>query len=183
MNANPQFLAKSAHVDDAAIKPLPNSHKIYVQGSRPDIRVPMREITQTPTHTNAGAEQNPPIHVYDCSGPYSDPTVKIDIRSGLPPLREGWIAERNDTEQLTALSSHYGQQRLNDPELATMRFNLLRAPRKEKSALTSRRCITHAKASSHRKWSSWQFAKTRRSRTIRRAAHTASRRALWHSNP
>jgi len=133
MNANPQFLAKAAHVDDAAIKPLPNSRKIYVQGSRADIRVPMREITQTPTHTNAGAEHNPPIHVYDCSGPYTDPAVKIDIRSGLAPLRESWIAERNDTEQLTALSSHYGRQRLNDPELATMRFNLRRAPRKAKT--------------------------------------------------
>ncbi|MGC2166238.1 MAG: phosphomethylpyrimidine synthase ThiC [Gallionella sp.] len=133
MNANPQFLAKAAHVDEAAIKPLPNSHKIYVQGSRPDIRVPMREITQTPTHTSGGVEQNPPIHVYDCSGPYTDPGAKIDIRSGLSPLREGWIIERNDTQQLTTLSSHYGQQRLNDPELATMRFNLCRAPRRAKA--------------------------------------------------
>ena len=63
MNANPQFLAKTAHVDEAAIKPLPNSRKVYVQGSRPDIRVPMREITLTPTHTSAGEEQNPPIYV------------------------------------------------------------------------------------------------------------------------
>jgi phosphomethylpyrimidine synthase len=55
-----------------------------VQGSRPDIRVPMREISQTSTHTNAGEESNPPIYVYDCSGPYTDPAAKIDIRSGLP---------------------------------------------------------------------------------------------------
>jgi phosphomethylpyrimidine synthase len=133
MNANPQFLATAAHVDEAAIKPLPNSHKVYVEGSRPDIRVPMREITQTDTHTSAGNEHNPPIHVYDCSGPYTDPTAKIDIRSGLEPLREGWITERNDTEQLSELSSQYGQQRLNDPELAAMRFNLRRAPRKAQS--------------------------------------------------
>ena len=87
MNANPQFLATAAHVDEAAIKPLPNSRKIYVQGSRPDIRVPMREITLTDTHLNNGIEKNPPIYVYDCSGPYTDPAVKIDIRSGLAELR------------------------------------------------------------------------------------------------
>src|ERR1035441_3729994 len=128
MNANPQFLARSAHVDEAAVKPLPNSRKIYVQGSRPDIRVPMREISQISTHTNAGEESNPPIHVYDCSGPYTDPAAKIDIRSGLAEMRAAWITDRNDTEPLTQLSSKYGQQRLNDPELAEMRFNLQHTP-------------------------------------------------------
>jgi phosphomethylpyrimidine synthase len=132
MNANPQFLAKTAHVDEAAIKPLPNSRKIYVEGSRPDIRVPMREITLTTTHTSAGEEQNPPIYVYDCSGPYTDPAVNIDIRSGLAEMRAGWIAERNDTEPLAQLTSEYGQQRLHDPELAEMRFNLTHTPRKAK---------------------------------------------------
>jgi len=133
MNANPQFLASSAHVDEAAVKPLPNSRKIYVQGSRPDLRVPMREITQTSTHTSAGEETNPPIYTYDCSGPYTDPTAKIDIRSGLAEMRAAWIAERNDTEPLTQLTSKYGQQRLNDPALADMRFNLQHTPRKAKS--------------------------------------------------
>ena len=133
MNANPKFLSKAAHVDAAAIKPLPNSRKVYVEGSRPDIRVPMREISQADTPAGMGAEKNPPIYVYDCSGPYTDPAIKIDIRSGLPAMREGWIAERNDTEQLIAPSSQYGQQRLADPELAEMRFNLLRAPRRAKT--------------------------------------------------
>ncbi|TAJ80355.1 MAG: phosphomethylpyrimidine synthase ThiC [Gallionellaceae bacterium] len=132
MNANPQFLAKTAHVDEAAIKPLPNSRKIYVEGSRPDIRVPMREITLTDTHLNNGVEKNPPIYVYDCSGPYTDPAVKIDIRSGLAEMRAGWIAERNDTEALPHLTSEYGRQRLNDPALADMRFNLQHTPRKAK---------------------------------------------------
>jgi phosphomethylpyrimidine synthase len=137
MNANPKFLApkftaESAHVDAAAIKPLPNSRKVYVEGSRPDIRVPMREISQADTPDGMGAEKNPPIHVYDCSGPYTDPAVKIDIRSGLAALREGWIAERGDTEVLDKLSSEYGQQRLNDPGLAEMRFDLKRAPRRAK---------------------------------------------------
>ena len=133
MNANPQFLATTAHVDEAAVKPLPNSRKIYVQGSRPDLRVPMREISQTPTHTSAGEESNPPIYVYDCSGPYTDPAVKIDIRSGLAEMRAAWITERNDTEPLAQLTSAYGQQRLNDPELAEMRFNLQHTPRKAKA--------------------------------------------------
>ena len=133
MNANPKFLSQAAHVDAAAIKPLPNSRKVYVEGSRPDIRVPMREISQADTPAGMGVEKNPPIYVYDCSGPYTDPAAKIDIRSGLPAMREGWIAERNDTEQLIAPSSQYGQQRLADPELAEMRFNLLRAPRRAKA--------------------------------------------------
>ena len=87
MNATEQFLAANAHVDEAAVHPLPNSRKIYITGSRPDIRVPMREISQDDTPTAFGGEKNPPIYVYDCSGPYSDPAVKIDIRSGLPALR------------------------------------------------------------------------------------------------
>jgi phosphomethylpyrimidine synthase len=132
MNANPQFLATTAHVDEAAVKPLPNSRKVYVEGSRPDIRVPMREIAQTDTHLNDGVEKNPPIYVYDCSGPYTDPAVKIDIRSGLAEMRAPWIIERNDTEPLAQFTSEYGRQRLHDPALADMRFNLTHTPRKAK---------------------------------------------------
>ena len=127
------FSSATAQVDEAAIKPLPNSRKIYVQGSRPDIRVPMREISQTDTHTSSGGEKNPPIWVYDTSGPYTDPAAKIDIRSGLPALREPWITERNDTEIMPGLSSSYGRARLHDPKLADMRFNLQRQPRRAKS--------------------------------------------------
>src|SRR5450759_2212389 len=133
MNANPKFLAASAHVDAAAVKSLPNSRKVYVQGSRPDLLVPMREISQAETPASMGAEINPPIYVYDCSGPYTDPAVKIDIRAGLAALREGWIAERGDTETLGKLTSEYGQQRLNDPEFADMRVDLKRAPRRAKA--------------------------------------------------
>ncbi|MDX8400350.1 MAG: phosphomethylpyrimidine synthase ThiC [Gallionellaceae bacterium] len=138
MNANPPFVtpaftADDAHVDAAAIQPLPNSRKIYVEGSRPDIRVPMREISQADTPDGMGAEKNPPIYVYDCSGPYTDPSINIDIRSGLPAMRDGWITERNDTEQLSAPSSDYGKQRLADPELEALRFNLQRAPRRAKA--------------------------------------------------
>src|ERR1700704_5278857 len=136
MNANPKFLAATAHVDDAAIKPLPNSRKVYVQGSRADLRVPMRVISQADTPSMFGGEKNPPIYVYDCSGPYTDPAAKIDIRSGLPALREPWILGRNDTEVLPGPSSLYGVERLNDPKLAEMRFNLKRKPRRGKSNVT-----------------------------------------------
>ncbi len=136
MNAvlNPaKFLESTAHVDEAAVQPLPNSRKIYVEGSRADIQVPMREISQSDTPTGMGGEKNPPIYVYDTSGPYTDPNVKIDIRSGLAALREKWIVERNDTEQLSGITSQYGLARLNDPKLAEMRFNLKRHPRRAKS--------------------------------------------------
>jgi phosphomethylpyrimidine synthase len=126
MNANPKFLAATAHVDDAAVKPLPNSRKVYVGA----LRVPMREVRQADTPSMLGGEKNPPIYVYDCSGPYTDPDAKIDIRSGLPALREKWILDRNDTEQLAGPSSRYGRERLNDPKLAELRFNLKRLPRK-----------------------------------------------------
>ncbi|MBL8383073.1 MAG: phosphomethylpyrimidine synthase ThiC [Burkholderiales bacterium] len=133
MNANPKFLAATAAVDEAAIASLPNSRKVHVAGSRPDIRVPMREITQADTPTMFGGEPNPPVYVYDCSGPYTDPAVRIDIRSGLAPLRQTWIEERGDTEVLSGPSSRYGVERLNDPRLAELRFNLRRAPRRARA--------------------------------------------------
>jgi phosphomethylpyrimidine synthase len=131
MNANPEFLAANAHVDEAAIKPLPNSRKVYVQGSRADIQVPMREISQSDTSASYGAEPNPPIYVYDCSGPYSDPAVSIDIREGLAGVRTPWIEGRGDTEVLSGLSSEFGNERLHNAELQSMRFpGLVRQPRK-----------------------------------------------------
>ncbi|WP_230970975.1 phosphomethylpyrimidine synthase ThiC [Nitrogeniibacter aestuarii] len=134
MNATEKFLASSAHVDEAAIAPLPNSRKIYVQGSRPDVRVPMREVSQADTPTGFGGEQNPPIFVYDCSGPYTDPAAKIDIRSGLSPLRQQWIEERGDTEVLPDLSSEFGRARAADSALDELRFpGLHRTPRRAKA--------------------------------------------------
>jgi len=130
MSANPKFIAATAQVDEAAVKPLPKSRKVYVQGSRPDIRVPMREITQSDTPTASGVEKNPPLTVYDTSGPYTDPSVKIDIRSGLESLRAGWIDQRDDTEDLGGPSSRFGVERLTDSKLAELRFNLHRSPRR-----------------------------------------------------
>ncbi|MBP9228342.1 MAG: phosphomethylpyrimidine synthase ThiC, partial [Azonexus sp.] len=122
MNATEQFLAANAHVDAAAVQPLPNSRKVYIAGSRPDIRVPMREISQDDTPTAFGGEQNPPLYVYDCSGPYSDPQAKIDIRAGLPALRAQWIAERGDVEELAGLTSDFGRIRAADKALDELRF-------------------------------------------------------------
>ncbi len=132
MNAHPKFIATSAQVDAAAIQPLPASRKVYCTGSRPDLRVPMREITQSDTPAAFGAEANPPVYVYDTSGPYTDPAAHIDIRSGLPGLRDGWIAECGDTELLAGPSSLYGLERLADPKLAELRFDLKRRPRRAK---------------------------------------------------
>jgi phosphomethylpyrimidine synthase len=133
MNASKKFIAKDAHVDAAAVTPLPNSRKVYVEGTRADIRVPMREITQSDTPAGMGAEKNPPIYVYDTSGPYSDPQAKIDVRQGLPALRANWIAERGDSETLGGLTSSYGQERAADPALAAMRFDLKRRPRRARA--------------------------------------------------
>jgi len=83
-----------------------------------------------------GGEKNPPVFVYDCSGPYTDPDAKIDIRSGLAPLRQKWIEARNDTEVLSGPSSAFGKERLADPKLADLRFNLKRFPRKGKANVT-----------------------------------------------
>jgi phosphomethylpyrimidine synthase len=133
MNANDQFFARDAKVDAAAVAPLPSSRKIHVEGSRPDVRVPMREIAQSDTPASFGAEKNPPIVVYDTSGPYTDPDASIDIRKGLPALRARWIAERGDTVELSGPTSAYGRERLADSALAGMRFDLHRKPRRAKS--------------------------------------------------
>ena len=135
MVANPKFLAATAHVDEAAVKALPNSRKIYVQGTRSDLQVPMREIMQADTPASFGVEKNPPIAVYDTSGPYTDPAVRIDIRKGLPPVRARWIDERGDTEELAGPTSRFGRERLNAPALADMRFDLKRRPRRAKPTM------------------------------------------------
>ena len=132
MNANDRFYARDARVDAAAVQPLAASRKTYVAGTRPDIRVPMREISQSDTPAAMGAEENPPIFVYDTSGPYTDPAATIDIRRGLPALRAAWIGERGDTVELDGPTSGYGRTRLADPALAGLRFDLHRKPRRAK---------------------------------------------------
>lgn len=134
MNARPEdFLSDSAKVDQASVAPLPNSKKIYVEGSRPDIRVPMREISLADTPTDMGGEKNRPVTVYDTSGPYTDPAADIDIRKGLKPIRSSWIDERGDTETLAGFTSEFTNRRMKDLTLDHMRFNLFSAPKKAKA--------------------------------------------------
>ncbi len=111
---------------------LPASAKVYIQGSRPDLQVPMREISLTDTPTGLGGETNPPLMVYDTSGVYTDPQVKIDLNLGLPSVRDTWIEERADTEILDDLSSEFGRQRLRDIRTANIRFAHIQKPRRAK---------------------------------------------------
>lgn len=112
---------------------LPASKKVYVEGSRPDIQVPFREISLTDTPTGLGGEHNPPIMVYDTSGVYTDPNVQIDLNKGLPLVRQSWIEERNDTDVLETLSSEFGQARLKDIRIADIRFAHIQNPRRAKA--------------------------------------------------
>lgn len=118
--------------------PFPASKKIYVPGQIHDIRVAMREIELTDSKAvfsegNFLKEKNPAVTVYDTSGPYTDPNVDIDLKKGLPRLREEWIVKRGDVEQLDSISSSYGQERLNDEKLDELRFEHLSKPYRAKA--------------------------------------------------
>ncbi|MEJ2362701.1 MAG: phosphomethylpyrimidine synthase ThiC, partial [Gammaproteobacteria bacterium] len=136
MSAIPEeFIKKTASLSDEVTRPFAKSRKIYVSGSRADLRVPMREVTQAETHTTDTPEQNPPIYIYDTSGPYTDPDVKIDLLQGLPEVRARWIQERNDSQLLDGPTSEFGRQRQSDPSLAHLRFEHIRAPRRAKPGM------------------------------------------------
>jgi len=131
MSAIPEdFIKKTTQLSEEVTRSFPGSSKIYVQGSRPDILVPMRQIQQSDTPASFGVEKNPPITVYDTSGPYSDPQAHIDLLAGLPNVRHAWIAGRNDTEQLDGPGSEFGRERQSRPELAHLRFEHIRNPRR-----------------------------------------------------
>lgn len=119
--------------DDQVISrtPFPASRKIFVKGTIHDIEVAMREITLSETRIHNGfglTEQNPPVTVYDTSGPYTDPNANIDVKAGLPRLRAEWITGRGDVEQLAQISSDYGAIRLADPSLDHLRFAFQHQP-------------------------------------------------------
>jgi len=124
-------LSETAHVDALSTAPFPSSKKIYVEGSRPDIQVAMREIELSPTQLRDGEfEENTPVRVYDTSGPYTDPSKDIDVRLGLSPLREKWVLEREDTELLDGFSSNYTNSREQNIALDGLKFEYKRQPRK-----------------------------------------------------
>ena len=131
MKQSSETLTSLSSINEAFIKPFPNSTKIYVKGSREDIRVPMRQIKLTDT-IGSLAEKNDPIHVYDTSGPYTDPSKTISYREGIESLRSSWIEERDDTEVLDGVSSKFSNERLNNKKLDELRFEHLKAPRKAK---------------------------------------------------
>jgi len=135
MNAIPADLLRQARqLSEEVTRPIPGSRKIHVQGSRPDLRVPMREIALSPTPRLRGpAEVNAPFTVYDTSGPYTDPEARIDLAAGLPALRAAWIAERGDSEELADLSSAFGRARAADPKLDAVRFPATRPPRRARA--------------------------------------------------
>ncbi len=131
MNALPalSLLEQTQALSADVVRPIPGSRKIHVEGSRPDVRVAMREIVQDVTPTLFGGEDNPPLTVYDTSGPYTDPSVAIDLAAGLAPLRVAWIAERGDTEELPSLTSTFGRTRAHDAKLDSVRFPSTLKPR------------------------------------------------------
>ncbi|BCA56202.1 thiamin biosynthesis protein [Nitrospira sp. KM1] len=118
-------------------EPFPASKKVHVVGTRAGVRVPMREISLSPTRPMNGGTPlpNEPITVYDTSGPYTDPSATIDIRAGLAPTRHEWILSRGDVEQLSDVTSQYGQLRAADPKLADVRFQHIRKPLRAKPGL------------------------------------------------
>ncbi|WP_442682332.1 phosphomethylpyrimidine synthase ThiC [Stenotrophomonas sp. JC08] len=122
MNAQPSLQQQAQQLSGSVTQPIPGSRKIFVPGSRADLQVPMREIVQTRTPTLFGGEENPPVTVYDTSGPYTDPQARIDLAAGLAPLRAAWIAERGDTGTLPGLSSQFGRERESDAKLDAVRF-------------------------------------------------------------
>jgi phosphomethylpyrimidine synthase len=134
MSAVPQeFIRRTAQLSEEATRPYPSSRKIFVQGSRPDLSVGMREVRQSDTPALHGTESNPPIPLYDTSGPYTDPAAHIDLVRGLPPLRAAWIAERDDTEPLGDFTSDYTRHRNRDTKLADIRFSTPPKPHRAKA--------------------------------------------------
>jgi phosphomethylpyrimidine synthase len=131
MSADPTDLfQETARLSEEVTRPFPNSRKIIVNGSRADIRVAMREVAQTETPSDGGGIANPAITLYDTSGPYTDPTVTIDLCAGLAGLRGPWIEARGDSEPLPVRSARYSQHRLTDASLEKIRFPNVPLPRR-----------------------------------------------------
>jgi phosphomethylpyrimidine synthase len=131
MKQSSETLTSLSSINESFVKPFPNSTKVFTKGSRDDIMVPMRQIKLTDTIGDL-AEKNDPIHVYDTSGPYTDPTKSISYRKGIDSLRSNWIEERGDTEVLDGVSSSFSNERRHNKELDELRFEHLRAPRRAK---------------------------------------------------
>ncbi|END11556.1 thiC-associated domain protein [Escherichia coli P0302308.2] len=152
--------ARAQHfIDTLEGTAFPNSKRIYITGTHPGVRVPMREIQLSPTLIGGSKEQpqyeeNEAIPVYDTSGPYGDPQIAINVQQGLAKLRQPWIDARGDTEELTVRSSDYTKARLADDGLDELRFSGVLTQNAPKQDAVSPNCTTPARASSRRKWNS-----------------------------
>lgn len=125
---------KTPHAETISRAPFPASKKVYVQGEIHDIKVAMREISLSDTIVNGKViSVNAPVTVYDTSGPFTDPDIDIDVRKGLPRLRQSWILERGDVEELPSITSNYGLERLANPALDALRFEYLKKPLRAKA--------------------------------------------------
>ena len=156
MNTVPEWVSDDiGGLDAEALKPFPNSRKSYAVGRAADIKVPMREVTQSPAVTLSGTEPNPSIFLYDTSGPYSDPSITIDIRRGLSALRREWIQARNDTEHCPNLPPPMAAASMRPTEVSRhVGCHDARNP-----APPLLKCTTLNAGSLPRKWNSWPFAK------------------------
>jgi phosphomethylpyrimidine synthase len=141
--------------------PFPNSKKIYVEGKIHPINVAMREIELSPTKLSNGTlEHNPPVTVYDTSGPYTDENSEINIEKGLPRIREQWILDRNDVEILDGITSEYGKVRLADSKLDELRFSYNHKPKVAKAGKEVTQLYYANRASLPPKWNILQSGKT-----------------------
>jgi len=122
------LIRQTSELSESVTRPIPGSQKIYAAGSRPDLRVPMREVALSDTPLVFGAEKNAPLALYDTSGPYTDPDARIDLTAGLEPLRAHWIGQRGDCASLSGLSSEFGRRRAADAKLDAVRFPRVRNP-------------------------------------------------------
>ena len=130
-------LSSSAGIEESLLEPLTGSRKVHVSGDH-GIQVGMREISlaATPSHDEEGQsklEVNPSLRVYDTSGPYTDPKVEVDVREGIPRIREQWIIDRDDTEPLEGFTSEFTRTRNADLRLDSLRFAHVATPRRAKS--------------------------------------------------
>jgi len=126
---------QNANKESITTTPFPASEKIYVSGNiHPEIKVAMRKISLSDTvdKFNGKVTPNEPVVVYDTSGPYTDPNIEIDVKKGIAPIRKEWIMSRGDVEELDQITSEYGNQRLQDKSLDSLRFQHLRKPLRAK---------------------------------------------------
>jgi phosphomethylpyrimidine synthase len=125
-----ELIRRTSELSESVTRPIPGSRKVHVEGGRPDLRVPMREVVLSDTPLVFGAEKNAPLALYDTSGPYTDPQAQIDLAAGLEPLRGRWIGQRGDVASLSGLSSEFGRGRAGDARLDAVRFPAVRNPQR-----------------------------------------------------